>query len=410
MNQNCLKNKQLKQKMKIKNHLLFLLFIPTLLFGQTEHMVQPNIADPLSGAPNNSHFVYTNPSVTQKNKLFLFFPGTGAVPFNYREILKHAANLGYHAIGLTYPNSDAINQICLTTTDTTCHSRARLEVFDGIDRHSDVNVDVNNCIERRTLKLLEYLNTTYPTENWGQYYAGNEILWNKVIVSGHSQGGGHAGIISKIKQVERVAMFAAMDWIFPLNRNADWITWNGQTPEIKYYGFTHQNDEAVDFNKIQTTWANYGMSSFGSLILVDTASTPYNNSHQLYTLLTPANDPTKFHNSVVVDTYTPMNNSLPIYAPVWTYMIEGNSALTSVDDQQNVESLNVFPNPVSSTLNINCSKCEHIDFTIYNLFGQTVKNGNSVNNEIDFSDFNSGMYILKISSKNLLKSMKIIKE
>ena len=135
MNQNCLRNKQLKQKMKIKNHLLFLLFLPTLLFGQTEHMVQPNTADPLSGAPNNNHFIYTNPSVTQKNKLFLFFPGTGAAPFNYREILKHAANLGYHAIGLTYPNSDAINQICLTTTDTTCHSRARLEVFDGIDRH-----------------------------------------------------------------------------------------------------------------------------------------------------------------------------------------------------------------------------------------------------------------------------------
>ena len=86
-----------------------LLLLPDLLFSQTQHIVQPNIADPSSGAPNNNHFIYINQTITPKNKLFLFFPGTYAVPYNYREILKHAANLGYHSIGLTYPNSGAIN-------------------------------------------------------------------------------------------------------------------------------------------------------------------------------------------------------------------------------------------------------------------------------------------------------------
>jgi len=392
------------------NLLLTILLPPTFLVAQTEHLVQPNMADPLSGAPNNNHFIYINQTVTQKEKLFLFFPGTGAVPFNYREILKHAANLGYHAIGLTYPNSEAINTICLTTNDTTCHSRARLEVFDGEDRHSSVNVDANNCIERRTLKLLQYLNITFPSENWGQYYSGNQILWNKIIVSGHSQGGGHAGIISKIKLVDRVVMFAAMDWISLLNRNADWITWNGLTPQDKYYGFIHQYDESVDFTKCLTTWNNYGMNKYGGLILVDTSAIPYYNTHKLYTLRTPANDPTKFHASVVADAVTPFDQNIPIYAAVWTYMIEGEGKLSSVTDLQNFATISIFPNPVSSILNITCTKCKSIDYKIYNVYGQTVKEGQAINNQIDISNLNIGIYILKMNTDNIIKIMKIVKE
>lgn len=373
-------------------------------------MVRPNTADPLSGDPNNYHFIYINHTVAQKNKLFLFFPGTGAVPFFYREILKHAANLGYHSIGLTYPNSVAINQICLTTTDPTCHSRARLEVFDGIDRHSEINVDVNNSIERRTLKLLQYLDNTNPTENWGQYYSGDQIQWNKIIVSGHSQGGGHAGIISKINQVKRVAMFAAMDWIPILDRNADWITWAGPTPDDRYFGFTHQNDESVGFENIQTTWNNYGMSSFGGLVLVDTSDIPYNNSHKLYTLETPANDTTKFHGSVVVDAYTPKISGVPVFAPVWTYMIEGNSTSTEIENQSGKEYFSVFPNPVSSTLHLACPDCLFFNYEIYNIKGQVVKKGLSDKGRVDVSFLKSGVYVLKIYSDGLFKTMKIIKE
>lgn len=387
-----------------------MLTFPTLLFGQTEHLVQPNTADPLSGTPNNFHFIYTNQSITQKNKLFLFFPGTGAVPFNYQEILKHAANLGYHSIGLTYPNNDAINQICSTSTDTTCHSRARLEVFDGIDRHSAITVDINNCIERRTLKLLEYLNTTYPTENWGQYYSGNQIQWNKVIVSGHSQGGGHAGIISKIKQVERVVMFAAMDWITLLWRNADWITWNGQTPDNKYYGFIHQDDESVNFNLIQTTWDNYGMNNFGILVLIDTTVAPYDNSHKLYTLLTPANDPTKFHGSVVADAYTPMNLGTPVFAPVWTYMIEGNDSLTSISETLSNSNIIIYPNPITSFVNLKGTESFSLNCKIYSSQGQLIKTGEVNNSIIDLTDLNKGVFILQLYQENKLRAFKLIKE
>ncbi len=395
--------------MKQMKYIIILTF-PILIFGQTEHLVQPNMADPLSSAPNNFHYTYTNQNITQKNKLFLFFPGTGAVPFNYREILKHAANLGYHSIGLTYPNSDAINQICLSSTDTTCHSRARLEVFDGIDRHSAINIDTNNCIETRTLKLLRYLNNTYPTENWGQYYTGNQIQWNKVIVSGHSQGGGHAGIISKIKQVERVVMFAALDWITLLNRNADWITWKGQTPDNKYYGFTHQNDEAVYFNTIQTTWANYGMNNFGNLILVDTTTIPYNNSHQLYTLLSPANDPTKFHGSPVADAYTPINSGIPVFRPVWTYMIEGNQTLSSINESYSSSTILIYPNPISSFVSLKGIEINNLDYKIYSSQGHLMLEGKLENSTIDLTYLLKGIYILQLNQENNRRTFKLMKE
>ena len=396
--------------MKQNKLLLLLLVLPTLLFGQTEHLVQPNTADPVSGAPNNYHFAYINKTLTQKNKLFLFFPGTGAVPFNYKLIIQHAANLGYHAIGLTYPNSDAINSICQSSTDTTCHSRARLEVFDGTDRHSSINVDVNNCIERRTLKLLQYLNTTFPSENWAQYFSGSQVLWNKVIVSGHSQGGGHAGIISKIKQVDRVVMFAAMDWVTPLNRNADWITWNGPSAKDGYYGFTHQKDEFVNFTLIQTTWKNYGMNAFGSLAFVDTSSAPFKNSHQLYTLRTPDNDSTQYHGSVVADAYTPLKNGAPIFAPVWTYLIEGNGPSSSLHSQQVLEAVQVYPNPANAFLHLKGFNGEQLEFTICNLQGQTLLSGTVIDNKIDISVIGEGMYFLNLMNSNAAKSMLILKE
>ena len=394
--------------MKTKFYFLILLCLPCFATAQTEHLVQPNIADPLSGAPNNFHFAYINKTVTQKNKLFLFFPGTGAVPFNYKLIIQHAANLGYHAIGLTYPNADAINSICQSSTDTTCHSRARLEVFDGVDRHSGLSVDTNNCIERRTLRLLQYLNTAFPTENWGQYFSGNDILWNKIIVSGHSQGGGHAGIISKVKRVDRVVMFAATDWINQLNRNADWITWNGITTADRYYGFTHQKDEYVNFNVIQTTWLNYGMDFYAPLAFVDSLNVPYNNSQMLYTLRKPAVDSTQFHGSVVADAYTPLHLGAPVFAPVWTYMIEGNEM--SINKVNALGYLNLFPNPSSSGLNLNCENCKDYVYTIYDLQGQVLMQGKLAQNNLDVSSLNNGVYILNISFENSSKALVFVKE
>ncbi len=83
----------------------------------------------------------------------------------------------------------------------------------------------------------------------------------------------------------------------------------------------------MDFSKLQITWKNYGISTFGGLVLVDSSLDSYKSSHQLYTQVTPANNPTKFHGCIVVDLYTPFVAGKPFFAPVWTYMIQGNQNL-----------------------------------------------------------------------------------
>ncbi len=394
--------------MFLMKFLIYLLVVfPSIMFSQTEHIVRPSTTNSLSISPNNYHFIYINSNVSQKNKLFIHLPGTGGVPYNSRLILRHAANLGFHSIGLTYPNAEAINSICSTSIDTTCHSRARFEIFDGIDRHDEVSVDSNNCIEKRTIKLLQYLHTNYPTENWNQYFNGNEILWNKIIISGHSQGGGHAAIIGKIKKVERVMMFASMDWMPLINRNADWISWNSLTPVEKYYAFIHEKDELINFNTVLTTWNNLGINV--DTILVDNTIFPYKKTQTLYTRAIPNNDPLKFHGCVVTDSYTPINLDTVVFSSVWTYMMSYDNQALSIP-KKNLSNLKFYPNPVLSIINIDCDDCSTFNYRIFSKLGEEVLTGVSENSQIDVSKLSQGIYIMAIENKHLSGFIKFIKQ
>lgn len=256
-------------KMKYKIYLVILMVIPTILFGQSEYMVRPNTADSLSGEPNNFHLICSNQGIKQKNKLFLFFPGNGTVPYNYKALIKQAANLGYHAIGLSFPNNNVIDQVCLRSTDSTCKNRIRLEIFDGIDRHVDIVVDANNCIERRALMLLKYLNNSYPQEHWDQYYNDNQIKWGEIIVAGHSQGGLNTEATSKINQVQKVSLFTGEDWLASLNRNDNLVNWNGMTPSKNSIFLAKETGESFDNNLNLITKNNYSFNAFGDLVLID---------------------------------------------------------------------------------------------------------------------------------------------
>ena len=158
--------------------------------------VQPQTTDPQIDRNLQSHFVAINPGAAAQNKLFLFFPGTGGTPFFQQEINNTAADLGFHAVGLNYPNDEAVNDLCGgANADLDCYAKAWLEIKDGVDRTNLVNVNRPNSIENRLIKLLIYLRTQRPAENWGQFLLDDQTInWTRVVVAGHSQGGGHAGM------------------------------------------------------------------------------------------------------------------------------------------------------------------------------------------------------------------------
>lgn len=389
------------------NYLLLLFLVACCarpLHAQTEHAVSPATADPANGnpAPNNLHFAYVNPASTPRNRLVLFFPGTGGVAANYRLWVKHAANLGFHAISLTYPNAVAVNALCSNVADSTCHSRARLETFDGQDRHAGLAVDTLNCIRRRTLKLLQYLSATYPAENWGQYYRGNTILWQRIVVSGHSQGGGYAGLIAKLVPVDRVVQLAATDWVAPLGRLADWITWPSATPAAAYYGLIHRDDQEVPYALQLLTWGKFGLNAWGSPVLVDQASPPYQHTHRLYTQLTPALDPTNYHSAIVTDAYTPLTGATPTLAPAWTYLLTAPATPLAVLPAAAPAAL-AYPNPVGEVVHLSAAPAG-TTYQLFDLRGRQLQVG-QLPVELRLPTLPAGLYLLRVyNSDGLLLS------
>lgn len=317
------------------NRILFFAIIVFLsanpLFAQRQSIfVNPQTTDPEIDIFLSPHYAARNPASAQRNRLMVFFPGTNGTPFNYRTFTNLAAEMGFHALGLSYVNGDAVNELCGPTLDLNCYGNVRLEIFDGTDRSALVSVNRPNSIENRLTRLLIYLQQINPAANWAQYLdANNQVRWENVVVAGHSQGGGHAGIIGKNKLVTRVIMFAAMDFNGFRNSVANWILSPGVTPNSGFYGFSHQQDEEVNYTILSTrAWAAYGMNAFGAAENVESVAPPFNHTHSLNTNFLKIPGGSNYHGAVVVDTRFPVDQTgVSIYEPVWRYLLETNAPL-----------------------------------------------------------------------------------
>lgn len=312
-------------------------FLQTAPAQRQSVFVAPQTTDANISTNLNNHYVSITRSVPRKNLLFVFFPGTGGIASNQQEINNTAADLGFHAVNLTYPNDEPVNGLCGgLNTDLNCYANVRLEIKDGTDRTPLVNVNRANSIENRLIKLLIYLRNQSPSDDWGQFLIGDTAVnWSKTVVSGHSQGGGHAGIIGRYHAVARVVMFAAMDFNGRTNSPANWIAVPNSTPNAsapdKFWGFAHQRDEQVNFTLLSTrVWTAYEMPQFGAVLNVDNSAPPYGNTHSL----TSDRECGNFHGCVAVDAALVRENGVPVYKPVWEYLLSGVAAPVNLSSVQ----------------------------------------------------------------------------
>lgn len=296
-----------------------------------EVLFRPSITDAAITQFNDRHFAVVDPAVASRARLVLFLPGTGAPPFLYREFARNAADLGFHSLGLMYPNDSAINVLCeqYAPVDPDAAGNARLEVIDGINRVNFLAVDGTNSIQNRLLKALQYLNNTYPTQGWGQYYTGTTVLWSKLIVSGHSQGAGMAALVAKTRVTDRCIMFTGMDWWAGGSppRPYNWMSTVPLTPVDRWYLIAHERDQLLGFSEMQVAATALDVSRYGACVRVETSLSPnYGGRHFLSTNLEPAPaQPTSYHGCPVVDAATPMQPSgtatTPVLKPAWDYML-----------------------------------------------------------------------------------------
>lgn len=384
----------------MKNILLFLLTMAaTTCYAQINTFyVAPNQTDLAYTASQDSHLVVRN-TTTHLDKLFLFIGGTGSNPRSYRTISNFAGNLGYDVINLSYVNTVAAASLA-TSADSLVFDTYRQEVCYGTPLSSDVAVDTFNSIYTRTIKLLTYLSTAYPNQNWDQYLlTPGSLDWSKIVVGGHSQGSGHACYFGKLNVVERVLLFSGPnDYSTHFSNSAKWLRTPGLTPVDQHVAYLSLRDEIVDFDKQLSALQSLDLFPTYDTTYVDNSSAPYSNSHCLYTTQVPGlallhhNSPIKF---------SAINNA------VWAYMLD--PMIISGIETIEKHTLRIYPNPTHTSVHIiSNQKIKHPTVRVYTVSGQLLKTKNirAFNSiSIDLSDLPNGLYFIEVD-KQLIKTIK----
>ncbi len=288
-----------------------------------ERRIPPQATDPAIEDWLEPHIVCRDPSVPPRDSLLVHLPGSFGVPEGSRLLLREVARTGTPAIGLRYPNRWTILGLCRRSPDPECTARVREEILEGRDLSPLVRVSEANSIRNRLRKLLQYLDGRYPQEGWGRFLREDgSVAWERVILSGHSQGGGHAAFVARRYEVARVVMFGAPgDFVGARGNLAPWLTGPHRTPSERYFGFAHRRDRGYPY--YVQAWRALGMGAFGPSRNVDEAAPPYGGSHMLFTEALPATG--RFagdaHGAVVRDRKTPRApDGTPLFAPVWRYL------------------------------------------------------------------------------------------
>jgi len=392
--------------MKIYKLLLLFLFLspPTLTYAQTCNpdslqitQTRAKDTDPNISWELNKHYSFYNPTCVSNNTLLLHLVGSFDNPKNSLLFPSAAANNGFHVVSLKYENGTTAQTTCNNSTDTNCYLNFRKEILEGIDYSPDITVDFAHSVENRLVKLLQYLQAQNPNQGWGAYLNGSTILWNKMMVSGHSQGGGHAGVIALTHPVKRVIMFASPnDYSSFFNAPATWTNATKAVSDSVFYGLNNLNDDVVDFWKQYAAWGNLGMPAFGDTVNVDLVSSPYNNSRQLYTDYNISGIGGN-HSAMIRDDKTPKDaNGKSIYEPTWLYLL-GVTQNISVTDLAVFRKplFEIYPNPSSGKIYIRHSETAKTTVKIYSPSG-ALKAEFKNTLEIDLSDGKSGMYFIEI--------------
>ena len=281
-----------------------------------ERRVDPGATGAGISNATGQHFVAAPGRANQSQDLLVFLPGTGGRPNFYTTFLRHAAERGHHAIGLAYVNTEAVNELCASTRTPTCREDVRTEVITGAERSSLVGVNVANSIDNRVRALLSWLDQNFPGEGWSAFLTNGEPRWDRIIIAGHSQGGGHAAMIARLRVVRRAVLFSATE-------PAPWTTTPFATPRSRLFGFVHRLEPS--YLGITNSWRL--MQFVGPIASVDGATPPFAGSHQLQTSVATCREfppLNAYHNCVVTDRITPVGpDGQPSFAAVWTYLLEG---------------------------------------------------------------------------------------
>jgi hypothetical protein len=143
-----------------------------------------------------------------------------------------------------------------------------------------IDITRSDSIEERIIRMIRRLQTLNPQGGWEYYLVDGAPRWDHIIISGISHGASSAGIIARVRPVERAVMLSG-----PLDTNQAWLTMPSLTPPQKLWGFTH----SVDTQHAGHLAAFTAMMLPGTPQQIELGTPKWNDSHRLFTSIDAGN-------------------------------------------------------------------------------------------------------------------------
>jgi len=334
-----------------------------------QHIIAPQATDDRIDRALANHYVWLDTAARSNQKLFLFLPSGRSAPDTFLLVGQEAARLGYHVISLMYQNDLILVALCgaaaarSAADGSACYERARLDIIDGRGRSAAIPelaqagfaVSEANSIDNRLTKLLDSLDAWHPEQGWSRFLVNGAPKWSRIAVGGHSQGGGEAAMIAKIRLVPRVVMFSSVPDTIPAGQAPAWIS-SHKTPSHRYFALAHDCDQF--FRSIVASWDSLGLdavvassprtdrpgtfcrnwtsTSRNAPVAPEHSAPPYGGTHVLITDLQPQLCPPPpvgaykhrcSHQSTASDFFTPRDpvTGAPLLRDAWRYLLEAPS-------------------------------------------------------------------------------------
>jgi hypothetical protein len=277
-----------------------------------------------------NHLVWLAPASKRVGKLLVFLPTGGQtnLPTEFTELGTVAGRLGYHTLILAYRNEAPIaaaptanppgcgDFVDPTPAGSTCARDARLEILDGKDESTLVDVNLANSIENRLDKALAYLALTYPADGWSKFIDGNgKPNWPETVIAGSSLGAGEAVMIAEKHLVFRAVLLHGWS-----DASHPWVK-RDATPSNRYSTLIHMRDRF--FARTCNAYATLGLATTCPLpgfppatldesLLIENRRPPFGTSQLVFNLepfkLTGVTDP--YHTSTSRNDWIPREADL----------------------------------------------------------------------------------------------------
>ena len=224
------------------------MFVQAANASSTE-FIKPSQANPSVEQHDTPNVVITRDSAvgSAQGTLAVFLPGTGGQPENVLPLLNTISRQGYTVIGLSYNDEPSLSKICPQDPNPQCSAKFR-EIRSFGTGKGPVENSRAESIANRLIDLLHYLDRIHPEAGWSTYLtADGNPAWNRILVSGLSQGAGMAAFIAKRYQVYRVVLFSSPWDVTGRNRRpAPWLSGQSATPPDRWWAERHVQENTTD--------------------------------------------------------------------------------------------------------------------------------------------------------------------